>query len=159
MSSPIEKPLHFPLRPVRLEGEPDPVPVARLAEAPPEADEPSPAVAQAEPQTQPEPEVLDGQEPSQPQRDWSTALDMLHEAFEAVRVAESHNQQLEAAAEEARRLHRAESLAYQERIAALESRIVLAETRATEAETWLERFHTAVVEGFDPRRRASSGRS
>jgi hypothetical protein len=154
MSSPIEKPLHFPLRPVRLEGEPEAV-SARLVEAPPETEEPP--VAAVQPDS--EPEKGDGKEPSQPQRDWGTALDMLHEAFEAVRIAENHNQQLEAAAEEARRMHRAESLAFQERIAALESRIVLAETRATEAESWLERFHTAVVEGFDPRRRASSGRS
>ena len=49
MSSPIEKPLHFPLRPVRLEGESDPVPAARLAEAPPGAEASSSAAAQAEP--------------------------------------------------------------------------------------------------------------
>lgn len=89
--------------------------------------------------------------PADSRRDWGAALDMMQEAFEAVRVAEQQNQRLEGAAAEARRHYEAQLRRCEEQIAAVTARAETAERRAAEAESWLERFHAAIVEGFTPR--------
>lgn len=89
--------------------------------------------------------------PADSRRDWGAALDMMQEAFEAVRLAEQQNQRLEGAAAEARRHYEAHLRRCEEQIAAATGRAEAAERRAAEAEGWLERFHAAIVEGFTPR--------
>ncbi|NEU10624.1 hypothetical protein G3T14_00585 [Methylobacterium sp. BTF04] len=81
-------------------------------------------------------------------RDWSSALDLIHEATAAIRISEERQSELE---EELRRtvvqaVERARFLEAQ--VAAAENRADLAEKRASDAEEWLGRLHDAVVDGF-----------
>ena len=96
-------------------------------------------------------------EPSSPtgDRDWSSALDLIHEATAAIRISEERSVDLEqelervtAQAQERARLLEAQVAAAERRTEKAEERIRLAEKRASEAEAWLARLHDAIVAGF-----------
>jgi hypothetical protein len=94
--------------------------------------------------------------PSQPQqRDWSSALELIREASEAVRFSEervteleSEMQELAAKAAEGLRSLESQLSASERRNAQFEERARLAEARASEAEGWLVRLHDAIVASF-----------
>jgi chromosome segregation ATPase len=101
------------------------------------------------------------QEPSQirlptgASRDWSSALDLIREATEAINISEERAADLEAelqqarisASEELRQL-KGQIAAAERRIEKAEERAHSAEARAKEAEAWLVRIHDAVLNGF-----------
>lgn len=96
-------------------------------------------------------------EPSNPtgDRDWSSALDLIHEATAAIRISEERSVDLEqelervtAQAQERARLLEAQVAAAERRTEKAEERIRMAEKRASEAEAWLARLHDAIVAGF-----------
>lgn len=88
-------------------------------------------------------------------RDWSTAIDLIQEASEAIRISEERATELEGhlrqitaeASEEMRRLE-AHIAAGEQRLLKAEERIRRAEARAEEAEAWLVRLHDAVIGAF-----------
>lgn len=88
-------------------------------------------------------------------REWSTALDLVQEASEAVRISEERITELEAemqelaasVAEAVRRLE-TELGAGEQRCAMSEERARVADARASEAEAWLERLNSAVNASF-----------
>jgi len=88
-------------------------------------------------------------------RDWSSALDLIREATEAVSISEGRVADLEAqlhrvtttANEEMRELN-VKIAAAERRAQKAEERARAAEARANEAETWLVRIHDAVLNGF-----------
>lgn len=90
-----------------------------------------------------------------PLRDWSSAIDLIQEASEAIRISEERSSELEAqlnqvtaqAAEEMKRLHGLVASGEQ-RLARSEERLKAAEARAVEAEAWLVRMHDAVLTAF-----------
>ncbi|MBX9931610.1 MAG: hypothetical protein K2Y56_08745 [Methylobacterium sp.] len=90
-------------------------------------------------------------------RDWSSALDLIHEATAAIRISEERSSELEAELQRTvvQALERAKFLEAQ--IAVAENRAMLAEQRASDAEEWLARLHDAVVTGFG-RKAPSAGR-
>ena len=83
-----------------------------------------------------------------PKRDWSAALDLVNEAFEAIRMAEERT----AAAEDYQRQliqHHAEQIrALENRLSNSEKRAEAAEARAKETEAWLVKYHDTIVDGF-----------
>ena len=88
-------------------------------------------------------------------RDWSSALDLIHEATAAIRISEERSVDLEqelervtAQAQERARLLEAQVAAAERRTEKAEERIRVAEKRASEAEAWLARLHDAIVAGF-----------
>ncbi len=96
-------------------------------------------------------------EPSAPtgDRDWSSALDLIHEATAAIRISEERSGDLEqelervtAQAQERARLLEAQVAAAERRTEKAEERTRMAEKRASEAEAWLARLHDAIVTGF-----------
>lgn len=117
-------------------------------------------------------------------RDWSAALDLMNEAFEAMRMSEERAAEMEAQMEDLarrfneeskasqarllsaeRRAEEAQARAWQEesrakeaeaRVKKAEASAKQAEDRADEAEQWLARFHDAVVKGFSQRRATAS---
>ena len=86
---------------------------------------------------------------SLPKRDLSAALDLVREAYEAIRLAEERTATAERYSRELNDYHGEYSRAAETRISALESRAEAAEARAKEAEEWLLRFHDAIVNGFE----------
>ncbi|SIQ72822.1 hypothetical protein [Bosea sp. TND4EK4] len=90
-------------------------------------------------------------------RDWASALELVREASEAIRVGEERADQLEEhlaevvreASAEIKRL--SDLLAESEqKVAQTEAKADAAEARAVEAERWLAKLHDAVVESFTP---------
>ena len=95
-------------------------------------------------------------------RDWSSALDLIREATEAISINEERVADLEAqlhqvttAANEEMRELNVKIAAAERRAQKAEERARTAEARAHEAETWLVRIHDAVLNGF--RRKPSAG--
>ena len=86
-------------------------------------------------------------------RNWSSTLDLIHEATTAIRISEERATELELELQRTvtQAIERERFL--EQKIAATEARAELAEGRAKEAEEWLNRLHEAVVSGFT---RASS---
>jgi small-conductance mechanosensitive channel len=88
-------------------------------------------------------------------RDWSTAIELIQEASEAIRISEERATELEGhlrqitaeASEEMRRLE-AHIAAGEQRLLKAEERVRRAEARADEAEAWLVRLHDAVIGAF-----------
>lgn len=81
-------------------------------------------------------------------RNWSSTLDLIHEATTAIRISEERTSELEqelkrTVAQAIEREHALEG-----RLAQSEARAELAEKRASEAEEWMARLHDAVVAGF-----------
>ena len=91
-------------------------------------------------------------------REWASAVDLIREASEAIRVGEERAAELEAqlaqvvaqADLEIRRLEQEVATGAQN-LARSEERVRLAEARAAEAEDWLVRLHDAAVEAFGAR--------
>jgi hypothetical protein len=88
-------------------------------------------------------------------RDWSSSLDLIHEATEAIRISEERAADLEQELErvttqsqERARLLEAQVAAAERRTEKAEERTRMAEKRAGEAEAWLARLHDAIVAGF-----------
>lgn len=96
-------------------------------------------------------------------RDWSSALDLIREATEAINISEERAADLEielqqvriGASEEVRQL-KGQIAAAERRIEKAEERAHSAEGRAKEAEAWLIRIHDAVLNGFRRKTRANS---
>ena len=81
-------------------------------------------------------------------RDWSAALNLINDCFEAVRVAEeraanaeNHIAQLSLRLDE-------QAKTFEARMTAANRRIDAAEARGREAEEWLIRFHDTIMDGF-----------
>ena len=91
-------------------------------------------------------------------REWASAVDLIREASEAIRVGEERAAELEAqlaqvvaqADLEIRRLEQEVATGVQN-LARSEERVRLAEARAAEAEEWLVRLHDAAIEAFGNR--------
>lgn len=88
-------------------------------------------------------------------RDWSSALDLVQEACEAIRISEERVADLERENQHAAMQAREELRALQSQIHAAErraqnaeARAQKAEARAVEAEGWLARLHDAISVGF-----------
>lgn len=81
-------------------------------------------------------------------RNWSSTLDLIHEATTAIRISEERTTELENELQRtvAQAIEREQSL--EGRLAQSLVRAELAEKRASEAEEWLARLHDAVVTGF-----------
>lgn len=98
-----------------------------------------------------------GEPPATPtgSRDWSSALDLIREATEAIAISEQRAADLEVrlqqvsanAAEEIRQLN-AKLAATERRAQKADERARHAEARASESETWLVRIHDAIANGF-----------
>jgi hypothetical protein len=81
-------------------------------------------------------------------RDWASAIELVNEACEAIRIAEEKASAAEHYSEELNQYHTEQAKMAAAKISTLEKRLESAESRANEAEEWLLRFHDAIVEGF-----------
>lgn len=81
-------------------------------------------------------------------RDFSSALDLVEEAFEAIRIAEDRAVAAEDYHQQLVQHHKEQLRALEVRLSASEKRAEAAEARAKEAETWLVKFHDTIVDGF-----------
>lgn len=96
-------------------------------------------------------------------RDWSAALDLVHDAAEAIRVTEERAQAMETRAQTLAERATEELQAAVVRIQAAEARAKAAEARAQDAEArakdaeaWLVRLHDVIVEELPSRRPGAS---
>jgi hypothetical protein len=81
-------------------------------------------------------------------RDWASAIELVNEACEAIRMAEEKASAAERYSEELNQYHTEQAKLAAAKMNALEKRLESSEARANEAEEWLLRFHDAIVEGF-----------
>lgn len=81
-------------------------------------------------------------------RDWSSAIDLVNEAFEAIRLADERAVAAENYHQQLVQHHKEQVKNLETRIAASEKRAEAAEGRLKEAENWLARFHDTIVDGF-----------
>jgi hypothetical protein len=86
--------------------------------------------------------------PATPQRDWSAALDLVNEAYEAIRIAEERAAAAEDYSKQLTQYHSEQLRVADARLAAAEKRAEAAEARAREAEEWLVKFHDTILDGF-----------
>ncbi len=108
----------------------------------------------------------DGAAPSLPQRDWVSAIDLVQEAAEAIRISEERAVDLEnqlrnviaQAEDEVRQLQKTIA-SNQLLLSQAEDRARRAETRAKEAETWLVRIHDAVFTAFGSKTKPETAES
>jgi hypothetical protein len=90
-----------------------------------------------------------GREDKLPQkRDWSSAIDLVNEACEAVRLAEERASTAERYSQQLNQYYAEQVRALELRLQTAEKRADAANARAAEAEEWLIRFHDAIVNGF-----------
>ena len=82
------------------------------------------------------------------QRDWSAALDLVNEAYEAIRIAEERAAAAEDYSKQLTQYHSEQLRVADARLAATEKRAEAAEARAREAEEWLVKFHDTILDGF-----------
>lgn len=134
-----------------MERLPQPVPSAMIDEArepvfSPSSQPPAPAAVVAE---------GEGEELPVRKRDWSSALDLVQEACEAIRISEERVLELERQNQQSSFQSREDIKALQSqlqvserRAQAAEARAARAEARALEAESWLARLHDAITMGF-----------
>ncbi|MDP3254488.1 MAG: hypothetical protein Q8S58_16020 [Bosea sp. (in: a-proteobacteria)] len=101
--------------------------------------------------------------PAAPQRDWPSALALIEETSEAIRISELRYAQLEerlqqtiAQAAVAMRELETQIATANEMLWRSEERARQAEARALEAEGWLARLHDAVTTAFTPANRPQS---
>jgi hypothetical protein len=83
-----------------------------------------------------------------PKRDWSSAIDLVNEACEAVRLAEERASTAERYSQQLNQYYAEQVRGLELRLQTAEKRAEAANARATEAEEWLIRFHDAIVSGF-----------
>jgi hypothetical protein len=81
-------------------------------------------------------------------RDWSSAIDLVNEACEAVRLAEERASTAERYSQQLNQYYAEQVRGLELRIQTAEKRAEAANARAAEAEEWLIRFHDAIVSGF-----------
>ena len=81
-------------------------------------------------------------------RDWSAALDLVDEAFEAIRMAEERANAAEAYQSQLIQHHNEQVRALEMRLAGSDKRAEAAEARAKDAEAWLSRYHDKIVDRF-----------
>lgn len=81
-------------------------------------------------------------------RDWSSALDLVSEAFEAIRMADERAAASEEYQAELVQRHSDHVKVLETRITAAEKRADAAETRAKTAEAWLSKFHDTIIDEF-----------
>jgi hypothetical protein len=81
-------------------------------------------------------------------RDFASAIDLVTEACEAIRLAEERAVAAEQYSQELNEYIVELTKVSDSKTAALEKRLEAAEARASEAEEWLIRFHDAVMSGF-----------
>lgn len=88
-------------------------------------------------------------------RDWSSALDLIQEATEAIRLSEERVEELERQAEEQEIRTRAEYAALRDQLQLAQreienayARADAAERQAQEANEWLSRLNSAITQGF-----------
>lgn len=86
--------------------------------------------------------------PGAPKRDWSAALDLVNEAFEAIRMAEERTVAAEDYQRQLIQHHADQVRALEHRLANTEKRAEAAEARAKETESWLVKYHDTIVDGF-----------
>ena len=82
------------------------------------------------------------------QRDWSAALDLVNEAYEAIRLAEERAAAAEDYSKQLTQYHSEQLRVSDARLAASEKRAEVAEARARDAEEWLVKFHDTILDGF-----------
>ncbi len=82
------------------------------------------------------------------QRDWSAALDLVNEAYEAIRIAEERAAAAEDYSKQLTQYHSEQLRVADARLAAAEKRAEAAEARARDAEEWLVKFHDTILDGF-----------
>ncbi len=104
----------------------------------------------------------DGASGSLPQREWASAIELVREASEAIRISEERAVELENQLRNIVDQAEGEMQALQQKLAAqqqamsqLEERARRAEARAKEAETWLIRLYDAVFTAFGSRSKAN----
>lgn len=97
-----------------------------------------------------------------PQREWASAIDLVQEAAEAVRISDERATELEAQlrnvveqAEGEMRILQQKNSTLQVSLNQMEDRARRAEARAKDAETWLVRLYDAVFTAFGPRSKAN----
>ncbi|RYB06665.1 hypothetical protein [Lichenibacterium ramalinae] len=81
-------------------------------------------------------------------RDWSSALDLVSEAFEAIRMADERAAASEEYQAEMMQRHADQVKVMETRIVAAEKRADAAENRAKVAEGWLSKFHDTIIDEF-----------
>ena len=81
-------------------------------------------------------------------RDWSSAIDLVNEAFEAIRLADERAVAAENYHQQLVQHHKEQVKNLESRIQASEKRAETAEARLKDAESWLARFHDTIVDGF-----------
>lgn len=81
-------------------------------------------------------------------RDWSSALDLINEAFEAIRIADERALAADDYREQLEQHHRDQLKTLESRLFTADKRVEIAEARAKEAEVWLAKFHDTIVDGF-----------
>ena len=81
-------------------------------------------------------------------RDWSSAIDLVNEACEAVRLAEERAATAERYSQQLNQYYSEQVRGLELRLQTAEKRADAANARAGEAEEWLIRFHDAIVSGF-----------
>jgi predicted nucleic acid-binding Zn-ribbon protein len=93
------------------------------------------------------------------QRDWSSALDLIQEASEAIRLSEERSGDLEAElrdlsakSAETTRQFEAQLAGLERRLAKMEERARAAEARANDSEAWLVRVNDSLVAAFGHRK-------
>lgn len=97
-----------------------------------------------------------------PTREWASAIELVREASEAIRISEERAAELEVqlrsvvdqAEGEMKLLHEQIS-SHQQTIERLEDHLRRTEKRAKDAETWLIRLYDAVFTAFGPRSKAN----
>lgn len=82
------------------------------------------------------------------QRDWSAALDLVNEAYEAIRIAEERAAAAEDYSKQLTQYHSEQLRVADGRLATAEKRAEVAEARARDAEEWLVKFHDTILDGF-----------
>jgi hypothetical protein len=83
-----------------------------------------------------------------PGRDWASAIELINEAAEAVRLADERANAAERYSQELAQYYTEQAKAAELKIATLEKRLEMTEGKAREAEEWLVRFHDAIMSGF-----------
>ncbi|MBV8850386.1 MAG: hypothetical protein JOZ16_12465 [Methylobacteriaceae bacterium] len=81
-------------------------------------------------------------------RDWSSAIDLVNEACEAVRLAEERASTAERYSQQLNQYYAEQVKGLELRLQTAEKRADAANARAAESEEWLLRFHDAIVNGF-----------
>lgn len=81
-------------------------------------------------------------------RDWASAIELVNEAAEAVRLADERAIAAERYSQELAQYYTEQAKAAELKIAGLEKRLEVTEAKARDAEEWLVRFHDAIMSGF-----------